>query len=77
MYLRDDVSSLARPGRELKAFKRISLASREKKTVSFAVTPAMLAYTGPDGKRILEKGSFTIWIGEDSETRNQAGFSLK
>ncbi|MBQ9614032.1 MAG: glycoside hydrolase family 3 C-terminal domain-containing protein [Lachnospiraceae bacterium] len=77
LYIRDDTASLARPVKELKGFQRISLAPGEKKTVKFNITPAMLSYTGKDNKRIVEPGTFTVWIGEDSETQNQAAFTLK
>ena len=77
LYIRDDVSSLARPVRELKGFERVNLAAGEKKTVTFDITPAMLSFIGADQKPVLEKGSFTIWIGEDSETENEAVLEVK
>ena len=77
LYLRDDAASLARPVRELKGFRRVELSPGEKQTVSFDITPFLLSFTGEKGKRILEPGGFTLWIGEDSDTENAAHFVLK
>lgn len=77
LYLRDDVATLARPVRELKGFRRIPLAPGEKQTVQFDVTPAMLSFSGPNYAPVLEKGSFTLWLGDDSDTANEASFVLR
>ena len=76
LYLRDDKASLARPVRELKGFRRVELGAGEKREVSFDVTPAMLAFTGAEGKAVIEPGSFTVWIGDDSDTVNQNCFVI-
>ena len=77
LYLRDDVASLARPVRELKAFRRVSLKAGEERTEAFAVTPSMLSFTGAKNVRVLEPGAFILWIGGDSDTDNAASFTLK
>lgn len=76
MYLRDDVSSTARPVRELKGFEKISLKPGEERKVSFTIREEMLAFTGSDDRRRAEKGSFTVYVGNSSETENSAGFIL-
>lgn len=77
LYLRDDVASLARPVRELKAFQRVTLVPGEKRTVTFPVTANMLSFVSEEGLYVLEPGSFTLWIGEDSDTDNQTQFMIE
>lgn len=66
LYIRDDVSSVTRPVKELKGFARVTLAPGEKKTVKFNVTPAELQFYGMDMKRVVEPGSFTLMTGPSS-----------
>jgi len=66
LYLRDDISSLARPIKELKGFQRISLQPGESKKISLPVTTRALEFW-KDGKWITEPGSFTIMLGPNSE----------
>ncbi|QGZ41724.1 beta-glucosidase [Pseudoduganella flava] len=66
LYIRDDVSSVTRPVLELKAFRRVTLAPGEKKTVAFDIRPADLAFYNVDMRRVVEPGSFTIHTGPDS-----------
>ncbi|TVR46305.1 MAG: beta-glucosidase [Puniceicoccaceae bacterium] len=65
-YLRDEVSRITRPVKELKGFARIHLAPGEKRTVTFPVGPAHLAYTGPDLLRTVEPGTFALMVGPNS-----------
>jgi beta-glucosidase len=66
LYIRDDVSSVTRPLKELKGFARVTLAPGEKRTVTFTVTPAELQFYGMDMKRVVEPGSFTLMTGPNS-----------
>lgn len=65
MYIRDDVSSLARPMMELKDFKRVSLDPGETESVSFEISRKDLEFW-KEGEWIVENGSFTIMIGRSS-----------
>jgi beta-glucosidase len=65
-YIRAEVSRATRPMMELKGFQRISLAPGERRTVSFELGPAQLAYHGPDLKRIVEPGRFQVMVGGSS-----------
>jgi len=67
VYLRDVVSSLARPLKELKGFKRISLEPKEKKSVTFVLKPLDLAFLDLQMKLIVEPGVFNVMIGSSSE----------
>ncbi|MEO7984000.1 MAG: glycoside hydrolase family 3 C-terminal domain-containing protein, partial [Bacteroidota bacterium] len=66
LYIRDLVSSVARPVMELKGFQRIHLKAGETKTVSFAITPEMLSMFDINMKEIVEPGDFRIMIGASS-----------
>ena len=66
LYVRDQMASVARPVKELKAFAKFALAPGEEKRVSFAVPTDMLNFTGLDGKRRVEPGVFDLMVGESS-----------
>jgi beta-glucosidase len=67
MYIRDDVSSVTRPVKELKDFARISLNPGETKTVTFRITPAKLQFYNREMKRVVEPGTFQIMTGGNSK----------
>ncbi|MEJ2110065.1 MAG: glycoside hydrolase family 3 C-terminal domain-containing protein, partial [Acidobacteriota bacterium] len=67
MYIRDRVSSVTRPVKELKGFKRVSLEPGQKKTVAFEVTPASLAFYDVRMKYVVEPGEFEIMVGNSSQ----------
>ncbi len=66
LYVRDDLASVTRPVKELKRFERVTLKPGEKKTVTFELKPADLAFWNVDMKRVVEPGTFTISAGPDS-----------
>ncbi len=63
MYLRDELSSVTRPVKELKDFARISIEPGETKTVTFNLTPEKLSLYNRKMKRVVEPGMFTIMVG--------------
>lgn len=66
MYIRDKVSSVTRPIKELKGFKRVPLKAGETKTVSFTISPDKLQFYNIDMKRVVEPGEFEILVGTNS-----------
>jgi len=76
LYVRDLYASLTRPVRELKDFRRVTLAPGETRTVSFHLPVEQLAFYDNNGKRQLEAGEFHLWIGSDSRCTSQAAFHL-
>ena len=66
LYVKDELASVARPVKELKAFQRISLKAAEEKEVVFEITPAMLSMLDDKMKRVVEPGTFRIMIGSSS-----------
>lgn len=76
MYIKDEIGSVLRPDRELKAFQKVELSPGESKIVRFTIEPQMLAFTGISMKKILEPGDYTVFVGASSETDYQAKFKL-
>ncbi len=76
LYLQDHAASVARPVRELKGVQKIALEPGEEKEVVFTITEEMLAFTDINMKFTSEAGRFSIYIGNSSETQNEARFTL-
>ena len=66
LYIHDLVSSVTRPIKELRDFKRISLAPGESKNVEFVITPDKLSFLDLHMKRVVEPGWFDIMVGPSS-----------
>ena len=66
LYIRDDVSSVTRPVKELRGFRRITLNPGETKTVEFTLGPEELSFLNRDMHRVVEPGTFTIMVGGNS-----------
>lgn len=67
LYLRDMVSSLTRPVRELKGFRRVRLAPGQSARVEFTLGPKELGFHLEDGRFVVEPGKYQVWIGGSSE----------
>ena len=70
MYIRDRISSVTRPLKELKGFKRITLAPGQKQTVTLPITPEHLAFYDINMKYVVEPGEFEIMIGNSSRSED-------
>ncbi len=66
LYVRDRVSSVVRPVKELKAFARFDLAPSGAARVTLQVPTDMLSLTGHDGRRVVEPGWFDLMVGASS-----------
>jgi beta-glucosidase len=66
MYIRDLVSSVTRPVKELKGFQKVSLKPGENKTVTFEITPSALSFYDINMKYVVEPGDFEIMVGNSS-----------
>jgi len=67
LYIRDKVSSVTRPIKELKGFGRIPLAPGQTETIVFDITPEHLAFYNIDMKFVVEPGEFEIMTGNSSQ----------
>jgi beta-glucosidase len=77
VYLRDLVGSIARPVKELKDFKKISLKAGESKTIKFIIDKEKLSFYNQQIQWIAEPGEFELMIGASSrDIRLQDTFQL-
>jgi beta-glucosidase len=66
LYIRDNYSSVTRPVKELKAYKKIKLNPNTDEIVEFELTAQDLAFYNAEMQWGVEKGDFTIMIGNSS-----------
>lgn len=76
LYLRDDVASVTRPVRQLRGFRKVHLAPGETRTVSFTLDAQDFALLDEHWRPMLEAGRFSVFVGADSTTDNQARFEV-
>jgi beta-glucosidase len=60
LYLTDVAASAPVPIRTLVGFDRISLRPREKRSVTFTITPRQMSLIDDGGKRVIEPGEFVV-----------------
>lgn len=66
LYLRDEQASVVTPFIQLKAFRRVSLAAGESRTVEFVLTREHLKILDLSLNWVVEPGFFTVLIGSSS-----------
>jgi beta-glucosidase len=76
LYIRDVVSSVTRPVKELKGFKKVWLQPGETATVAIDITPASLKFFDIDMKYVVEPGDFDIMIGTSSRDKDLTKLKL-
>jgi beta-glucosidase len=76
LYIRDRVSSVTRPVKELKGFERVSLAPGQSKVVTFNVTPDKLSFLNLNMERVVEPGTFDIMVGASSVKLQTVGLEV-
>jgi beta-glucosidase len=77
MYIRDKVSSVTRPIRELKGFERVTLEPGETKTVTLPIMPDHLAFYDINMKWTVEPGEFEIMVGNSSRDADLQKITFK
>jgi len=70
LYIRDKVSSVTRPVKELKDFKRVTLEPGEQKTIEFSITPEKLSFYDINMAWTTEPGEFDIMVGNSSRDQD-------
>lgn len=66
IYVRDKISSVTRAVKELKAFKRITLAPGESRNVAFTLSTDAFHFWNDKMQRVVEPGEFEIMAGSNS-----------
>ena len=73
LYIHDQVASMTRPIRELKAFRKVPLAAGQSETVRFTLSAADLAFYGLQDRPVVEPGKFDVWIAPSAEAEGVHG----
>jgi beta-glucosidase-like glycosyl hydrolase len=69
VYAHDEIASVARPLKELVAFKRVSLKPGESKDVEIEVPYRRFAMWDKDLRFGVEEGWFEVWLGKNAEEK--------
>lgn len=67
LYIHDEVASVARPIKELKGFKRLTLNPGEKREIVFTLFTDQLAFYDRYMRLIVEPGAYNVMVGSSSE----------
>lgn len=76
LYIRDEVSSVTRPVKELKGYQRVYLEPGETKTVSFSLNAESFAFYDLGMNYIVEPGTFKIMTGSSSRNKDLQNITL-
>jgi beta-glucosidase len=76
LYVQDEVASVTRPLKQLKAFSRITLQPGQRRTVTFQLRSDDLAYYNAAARRVVEPGFFKVYVGTSSASVREARFEL-
>jgi len=77
LYLRDVVSSVTRPVKELKGFQRVTLKPGETKAVAFTIGHDALGFWKTPKEFVVEPGKFDVTVGGSSAAGLTTSFELK
>lgn len=77
LYINDPVARIARPVKELKAFKKVEIPSGTTATVEFTITPDMLKYYDAELHFGCDSGEFNVMVGPNSQDVQTLKFKLQ
>ncbi len=77
VYYRDRVCKVLTPVRQLCDFKKIALASKEKKRVEFTIDPQKLGYYNAACEYVVDEGDFDLYISLNGKDFLTCSFLLK
>jgi beta-glucosidase len=78
LYIHQRFGSVARPVRELKGFKRVTLAPGETRTLEFILTAADLAYWSAALRDwVQDETIIDVWVGGDSLASLNSAFEVR
>lgn len=77
LYVSDLVSSVTRPRKELKGFRKVWLEPGESQWVEFLIGAEQLAWTREDDEAVVEPGEFHVLIGPHSEQTTSVSLKVR
>jgi beta-xylosidase len=66
LYLHDPVAQVTRPVVRLIGYAKVRLEPGERRTIGFTVHADLSAFTGRDGRRVVEPGNLELRLGRSS-----------
>ena len=66
LYIRQTGTSVVRPVRELKGFRRVTLAPGQSQKVEFTLGREELSFWNIEMKNVVEPAQLTVWVAPDS-----------
>ena len=76
LYIGERAASVTRPVRELKGFRKLSIAPGASEVVEFTLTADDLSFIGRDMKPIVEPGEFDLWVAPSAASGIRKRFVL-
>jgi beta-glucosidase len=76
LYVRDDVATVEEPVKRLVGFQRIASRAGDTRTVTFRIRPESLALYDRQMRRVVEPGTFTVYVGTNSDDVLTAHFTV-
>jgi beta-glucosidase len=76
LYVQDEIGSVTRPLKQLKAFSRITLQPGQRRTVTFQLRADDLALYDAAARRLVEPGFFKVYVGTSLVSVRGARFEL-
>ena len=76
LYLRDDDATFTQPVRALRGFERVTLPPGATRDVQFTLDQDDFALLDEKLQRIVEPGTFTVFVGGSSEATDQLSFEV-
>jgi beta-glucosidase len=76
LYVRDDVATVEEPVKRLVGFQRIASRAGDTRTVTFRIRPELLALYDRQMRRVVEPGTFTVYVGTNSDDVLTAHFAV-
>ncbi len=73
LYVHDVAASITRPVRQLKSYRRVSLAPGASERVAFTLRRSDLTFIGADMTPTVEPGEFIFWIAPSAEAAGVSG----
>ena len=77
LYLRDHFASQVRPVKELVDFQKVELEPGEEQLISFVLPTRKLGFYNNNGEYVIESGTFTVYMGTNSQDTVAKQFTLE
>jgi beta-glucosidase len=77
LYIHDPVASISQPVRRLRGFRRVTLAGKEKMTVSFTLDRSDWGFYDNSGRFVVEPGQIEVYAGNSSTAEETKSFTVE